>query len=613
MSEQQERAKELVAQFGDRKDLKVQVSREIVWPLREGKVLADDLLDKLESALKEPENTQATVTAKDGQDIIFRVSKGEVEVPLVTQEQQTTLPLDNSESLESPGVIVAESLTTVSAQPEFITEANYLDLLNNYDSRSHDYIQNLSQQVALEQGTEFIPAPFQPMTQENISERIEYWKLAGGTGSHEYTKDLDRAVLSECVEQGMDKAQALNLILEQSPHVQEISREDYSPVIEAVLDARQQRYMDLVVEAAPGQSYEDLTQLAIADPEQAKSLDFTVVQSGLNAGLERSEIEALLVASPYVQVQKDISIIDTYDHLGQATASVSAGIIPIDSPNLEHSIYEELNPTSLNPLEAHHEVGISSGVFESMHSHLDHIESTFQSVQSEFKALSEAVKEGNFKQWATNQGDRVKTSAENITNNIQGRLEAWLEEKKEHAKGFIAEKVQGLVDRYDKWISVVDDTTMDRISPILPDEMSFGERTYQVDKTDGTKISRNGVSIYEKGQCQTNDGLDRYFLSTIPQGANQQVSDMVGVLAQEYGSADRHGDRSVSFGDLTMAKTASGVVTLDSAARGNLLTAGRGKIQSNMDARDYAQFKNFSQQAPQSLTQIKVAVAGRSR
>jgi hypothetical protein len=613
MSEQQERAKELVAQFGDRKDLKVQVSREIVWPLREGKVLADDLLDKLESALKEPENTQATVTAKDGQDIIFRVSKGEVEVPLVTQEQQTTLPLDNSESLESPGVIVAESLTTVSAQPEFITEANYLDLLNNYDSRSHDYIQNLSQQVALEQGTEFIPTPFQPMTQENISERIEYWKLAGGTGSHEYTKDLDRAVLSECVEQGMDKAQALNLILEQSPHVQEISREDYSPVIEAVLDARQQRYMDLVVEAAPGQSYEDLTQLAIADPEQAKSLDFTVVQSGLNAGLERSEIEALLVASPYVQVQKDISIIDTYDHLGQATASVSGGIIPIDSPNLEHSIYEELNPTSLNPLEAHHEVGISSGVFESMHSHLDHIESTFQSVQSEFKALSEAVKEGNFKQWATNQGDRVKTSAENITNNIQGRLEAWLEEKKEHAKGFIAEKVQGLVDRYDKWISVVDDTTMDRISPILPDEMSFGERTYQVDKTDGTKISRNGVSIYEKGQCQTNDGLDRYFLSTIPQGANQQVSDMVGVLAQEYGSADRHGDRSVSFGDLTMAKTVSGVVTLDSAARGNLLTAGRGKIQSNMDARDYAQFKNFSQQAPQSLTQTKVAVAGRSR
>jgi hypothetical protein len=84
-------------------------------------------------------------------------------------------------------------------------------------------------------------------------------------------------------------------------------------------------------------------------------------------------------------------------------------------------------------------------------------------------------------------------------------------------------------------------------------------------------------------------------------------------LAQEYGSADRHGDRSVSFGDLTMAKTASGVVTLDSAARGNLLTAGRGKIQSNMDARDYAQFKNFSQQAPQSLTQTKVAVAGRSR
>ena len=108
-----ETLEQLVAQFGNPAELTVKIGREKAWPLREGKVVSPQWIEKLGTALNEPDQLKGTVSVSRGTETVYKVSSG-------------TVDIDEREALEE--LTQLESLPE-QAEPE--VQPAYLDLLNS--------------------------------------------------------------------------------------------------------------------------------------------------------------------------------------------------------------------------------------------------------------------------------------------------------------------------------------------------------------------------------------------------------------------------------------------------------------------------------------------------
>lgn len=182
----EERLEQLVAQFGNPAELEVRVGRNKAWPLREGKVVSPEWVDKLELALNEPGKVKGIVDVSRGGQNLYRVSNGTVDV----DERDALETLTQLESLPEP----PEPVNGVEVQPE------YLELLNSRFDR-----------VGQEN-----------WTLDELREDVEQGRTELGD---EFVNDFDNIVIREGLERGLSREQTL-AVLDRSPTLEGLPEDE---------------------------------------------------------------------------------------------------------------------------------------------------------------------------------------------------------------------------------------------------------------------------------------------------------------------------------------------------------------------------------------------------
>jgi hypothetical protein len=177
---------QLVARFGNPAELNISIGREKAWPLREGKVISPKWIDKLETALNEPDRLKGTVSVKRGDEKIYVVSNG-------------TVDIDEREALEI--LTQLESLPEQS-EPSNVAEVQpvYLELLNSRLDRVGQ----------------------ESWTLDELRTDVEQGRAESGVT---FINTFDDIVIREGLERNLSREQTL-AVLEQSPTVEGLAPDE---------------------------------------------------------------------------------------------------------------------------------------------------------------------------------------------------------------------------------------------------------------------------------------------------------------------------------------------------------------------------------------------------
>ena len=205
-----ETLEKLVAQFGNPAELNIKVGREKVWPLREGKVVSPQWVDKLETALNDPEQLKGTVSVKRGDEKLYVVSNGTVEL----DEREALAELTRIESF--------------AEQAEPTAQPAYLELLNSRLARVGEV----------------------NLTLDELRTDVDQSRAASGTS---FVNPFDDIVIREGLERNLSREQTLD-VLEQSPTLEGLSSGEvaqYRTQFENQYNSESARFLGIPLESEP--------------------------------------------------------------------------------------------------------------------------------------------------------------------------------------------------------------------------------------------------------------------------------------------------------------------------------------------------------------------------
>ena len=205
-----ETLEKLVAQFGNPAELNIKVGREKVWPLRAGKVVSPQWVDKLETALNDPEQLKGTVSVKRGDEKLYIVSNGTVE-------------LDEREALAE-----LTQIESFAEQAEPTAQPAYLELLNSRLARVGEV----------------------NLTLDELRTDVAQSRAASGTS---FVNPFDDIVIREGLERNLSREQTLD-VLQQSPTLEGLSSGEvaqYRTQFENQYNSESARFLGIPLESEP--------------------------------------------------------------------------------------------------------------------------------------------------------------------------------------------------------------------------------------------------------------------------------------------------------------------------------------------------------------------------
>ena len=304
---------------------KVYVGRERLYPVREGLTPSPRAIAAFEQALSSPESLKSSVKIMDGEQVVFKSAKGQVEVPLKV------------EAVPQPVSQVQTPVETVQAQPEPLSvqtaeiegktpQQTYLDLLK--------------------QSPEF----------EGVDVTYEDLQAL----SLEAMKPLDAIVIRSGEQNNLSRDEAESIIGAASPfieksvaNIQTAAEELVTPKFvsateqtQAENQAAKQTYLDLLKQH-PDFPDKDITQEQLSEQSLVDGMlsDTYVVGMAYERGLSREELDRVIAqGSSYVRHQLGSgSLSNAQEYLTQISTGYHKKL------QTQESTLETTQPTSVEP------------------------------------------------------------------------------------------------------------------------------------------------------------------------------------------------------------------------------------------------------------------------
>jgi hypothetical protein len=364
MTEPQERLQEIAAAFGG-PDIKIFVGRDLIHP---GKIVSEAKVQQLENALKLPEKEMAAINVKEGKNTIYRSIEGAV-------------------TADTKGV-------AAQFQPP---KSNYFDLLQGFADKVPGYFDH-----------QFTP--------EFVGQQLNSPNQSAGSNTQAFGESIDRWVMTEAIDRGMPKAEAINLVTEQSPYVAKLAQaqatrpkalQDYVAAEGGTLSREYDHALDIHPKTTS--AAETPAERATPDPSALPQLDQSTLTNGMLSQPPQTQDEQLRSAiEPKLveQMKADSQSVKPGSAIVHVTQSKA--VIPIEpTPSQLHQTMPSLvtppNPTELPSLEQ---------ALASANTRIDALQKQLDSTTASVQNLSTQLQDRSLKGWAKNTVQKLETTAQ---------------------------------------------------------------------------------------------------------------------------------------------------------------------------------------------------------
>ena len=217
---------------------KVYVGRERLYPVRAGLTPSPRAIAAFEQALSSPESLKSSVKIMDGEQVVFKSAKGQVEVPLNISEQAKSAILAKAlpQQVSEPQLAVEakpEPQRVTEEKPEPLNvQAAEVESKTPQETQLDNNLQAPVEQLAI---PEFVPAAEQPQAEkDNEAARATYLELLKqhpNSPDPDITSDQlskqsvvdamlrDRYVSEMAFEKGLSREELDRVIAQGSPYV----------------------------------------------------------------------------------------------------------------------------------------------------------------------------------------------------------------------------------------------------------------------------------------------------------------------------------------------------------------------------------------------------------
>jgi hypothetical protein len=378
MTEPQERLQQIASTFGG-SDIKIFIGRDLIHP---GKPVSEAKVQQLENALKSPEKERSAINVKEGKNTIYR-------------------------SIE--GVVTAD---TKGVAAQFQTpKSNYFDLLQGFADKVPGYFEN-------------------QLTPEFVSQQLNSFNPSVSSNTQSFGESIDRWVMTEAIDRGMPKDEAINLVQAQSPYVAKLAQgqathpkafQDYVAAEGGTLSREYDHAFDIHPKAAPALSQESLSvpqtaettpvELATSQPSALPQLDLSTVAKGNLSQPPQTKDEQLRTAiEPKLTEQMKSASQNVKPGGAIIPVTQSKAVIPIEpTPQQLH----QTMPALVTPLPSKpSEQPSLEQALASANTRIDALQKQLDSTTASVQNLSTQLQDRSLKGWAKNTVQKLETTAQ---------------------------------------------------------------------------------------------------------------------------------------------------------------------------------------------------------
>lgn len=410
MTEAQEKMQQIASTFGD-SDIKIFVGRDKVFP---DKPVSEAKVQQLEDALKSPEKEMSSIRVTESNKTIYRSHEGAV----------TTDTKNVAEQFQAP-------------------KASYFDLLQAQTEKVPGYFDN-------------------KFTPEFVNQKLNTPDPIVPSNPEAFGKSIDRWVMTEAVDRGMSKDEALKLVAEQSPYVAQLSKDQarfpkaFQSYVAPEGGALSREYdAALATHTKTAEAKESIPepQLETKSPELATpqlstlpELDLSALSNGkFSQPLQTKDEQIRAVIEP--KLVEQMSKAPTSTKPGGAIVHVnqSKAVIPIEPT--QQQLNEQM-PAIVTPPTVSEQPSLEQAL-AAANARIDSMQKQLDLTTASVQNLSAQVQDRSLKGWAQNTVQKMSNTAQTFAVQAKTNVVAWvnkgidqIQQKAQHFKD-VAQKAVG--------------------------------------------------------------------------------------------------------------------------------------------------------------------------